>query len=159
MIYEYDGQRYTVSALRLADGRYAVTLDERQLVVEAQPGQDGCWLLRIDHEQFRGWAASQGSRRFVHVNGESFLFTVPASRSPRPAAPSGGDLAAQMPGQVVDVLVQEGDPVKHGQTLVILEAMKMELRTTAPRDGVVARLLVRKGQVVERGQKLLEFVE
>jgi biotin carboxyl carrier protein len=62
-----------------------------------------------------------------------------------------------MPGQVVDVLVAEGETVTRGQTLVILEAMKMEIRAAAPADGRVKRLLVGKGDVVERGQHLVEF--
>ncbi|MCB9457792.1 MAG: biotin/lipoyl-binding protein [Anaerolineaceae bacterium] len=61
-----------------------------------------------------------------------------------------------MPGQVVNVLVAVGDSVTRGQTLVVLEAMKMEIRVAAPGDGTVRRLLVAQGDVVERGQLLLE---
>jgi methylmalonyl-CoA carboxyltransferase 1.3S subunit len=55
--------------------------------------------------------------------------------------------------------VSEGDTVERGQTLVILEAMKMELRVTAPEAGRVKRLLVQMGDVVERGQALVEIGE
>jgi biotin carboxyl carrier protein len=58
---------------------------------------------------------------------------------------------------VREVLVAEGDTVQRGQTLVILEAMKMEIRVAAPGDGQVRRLLVRQGDVVERGQRLVEI--
>jgi biotin carboxyl carrier protein len=62
-----------------------------------------------------------------------------------------------MPGRVLDVLVSEGDAVAKGDTLVLLEAMKMELRIQAPSDGRVSAVRCRQGQVVERGQLLVEI--
>ena len=62
-----------------------------------------------------------------------------------------------MPGQVVSVDVQAGDTVAKGQTLVILEAMKMEVRVQAPYAGRIRRVNVQTGQVVERGQQLVEM--
>jgi biotin carboxyl carrier protein len=62
-----------------------------------------------------------------------------------------------MPGQVTRVLIAEGDPVQRGQPLIILEAMKMEIKIAAPHDGRVAKVLVKPGQVVERGQALIEI--
>ena len=61
-----------------------------------------------------------------------------------------------MPGQVRQVRVAEGDRVERGQTLIVLEAMKMEIRVPATHAGRVARLLVQEGQVVERGQPLID---
>lgn len=64
-----------------------------------------------------------------------------------------------MHGQVVRVLVEEGEVVRRGQPLVLLEAMKMEIRVTAPHDGRVVRLLCNVGEVVQRAQPLLELAE
>ena len=64
-----------------------------------------------------------------------------------------------MPGRVLDVLVAAGDAVKRGATLVLLEAMKMELRIQAAADGQVTRIHVKPGEVVERGQVLVEVDE
>ncbi len=61
-----------------------------------------------------------------------------------------------MPGQVRAVLVDAGADVKAGQTLVLLEAMKMELQVKAPHAGKVAAVLVTVGQAVERGQRLVD---
>ncbi len=66
-------------------------------------------------------------------------------------------LAAAMPGQVTRVLIAEGDTVTRGQTLLLLEAMKMEIKISAPRDAVVRKLLCAQGQIVERGQTLVEL--
>jgi pyruvate carboxylase subunit B len=62
-----------------------------------------------------------------------------------------------MPGQVRAVNVNEGDTVTKGQTLLVLEAMKMEIRVQAPHGGVVKKLFVNQGQTVEREQMLLEI--
>jgi biotin carboxyl carrier protein len=62
-----------------------------------------------------------------------------------------------MPAQVRAVQVSEGDSVEAGQTLLLLEAMKMEIRVQAPHAGRVARLLARPGDTVERDQVLVEM--
>jgi 3-methylcrotonyl-CoA carboxylase alpha subunit len=62
-----------------------------------------------------------------------------------------------MPAMVRQVLVIAGDVVSRGDALVVLEAMKMEQRMTAPRDGVVKSVNCAAGQSVERGQVLVEF--
>ena len=62
-----------------------------------------------------------------------------------------------MPGQVRAVNVGEGEMVTKGQTLMVLEAMKMEIRIQATMDGKVAKLLVKQGQTVEREQVLIEI--
>jgi biotin carboxyl carrier protein len=62
-----------------------------------------------------------------------------------------------MPGLVREVLAIEGAEVKRGDTLIVLEAMKMELRLTAPYAGQVRRVHCVAGQVVERGQILVEI--
>ena len=62
-----------------------------------------------------------------------------------------------MPGIVRQVLVAEGQAVARGQALMLLEAMKMEIRVTAPEAGLVRRVAVTAGQTVERGQALIEL--
>jgi biotin carboxyl carrier protein len=60
-----------------------------------------------------------------------------------------------MPGTVLDVKVKEGDSVKHGDVLVILEAMKMENEIFAPADGIVASVNVSAGASVNAGDVLV----
>ena len=73
----------------------------------------------------------------------------PATPAPV-AAPAGGNaVKAPMPGTILDVKVQNGQSVKKGQVLVVLEAMKMENEIMAPCDGTVGSVSVRKGDSVE----------
>ena len=68
------------------------------------------------------------------------------------AAPAGGEkVTSPMPGTILDVKVAEGQAVKAGDLLVVLEAMKMENEILAPCDGTVAGLAVAKGATVESG--------
>jgi len=156
--YEYNGEAYMIRLERAADGSYRATIGERTFPVQAQPLRDSGWLLTIGGRRMTVYGAAEGNRRYLHLNGQSYTLTVPDARAKRrSSASAGNDLTAQMPGQVVDVLVAEGETVSAGQTLMLLEAMKMQIRVTAPRDGVVRRLLVAKGALVERGQRLLEI--
>lgn len=70
---------------------------------------------------------------------------------------AGNELKAPMPGLILEVNFKEGDEVKEGDYLLVLEAMKMENTLTAPRDGVIKSISVEKGQTVEKNQLLLEI--
>ncbi|GAB4501387.1 MAG: methylcrotonyl-CoA carboxylase subunit alpha [Anaerolineales bacterium] len=72
---------------------------------------------------------------------------------------SSGDLRAPMPGAIRAVLIQPGENVQKGQTLLLLEAMKMELKICAPFAGQVESLSAALGQSVERGQSLVKMKE
>mgnify|MGYP005662580515 FL=1 len=71
--------------------------------------------------------------------------------------PDNASLKAPMHGSVVDLLVGVGDMVKKGDTLVIMEAMKMEHRIVAPADGAVSEFFFEKGDLVESDAELLAF--
>ncbi len=160
MIYEYEGHTYTVEITPLEDDTFRVTLGDEVFTVQARQMTDGGWLLQFEEQQSIAYSAAEGGARHVWVDGEAFTLTVPETRSRRrSAATSAGDLTAQMPGQVRAVLVAEGDSVEAGQTLIILEAMKMELRVSAPGAGHIRRVLVAAGEVVERGQRLIELAD
>jgi biotin carboxyl carrier protein len=75
---------------------------------------------------------------------------APKAAAPVAAAPAGGaQVKAPMPGTILDVKVQNGQSVKKGTVLCVLEAMKMENEIQAPCDGKVGSLNVRKGDSVE----------
>jgi biotin carboxyl carrier protein len=82
--------------------------------------------------------------------------------APRPAAKpkqakAAGDVVAPMPGIIVSVGVSVGQTVTTGQSLLVMEAMKMENNITATGAGVVKEILVKPGQQVENGQLLIKL--
>jgi len=84
------------------------------------------------------------------------LDRIPRFVVPGAEVPTGG-LVAPMPGVVLEVRVSPGDKVASGQTLVVLEAMKMEHHMNAPSDGVVAEVRVVEGGQVDNGELLIVF--
>ncbi|MGE8498610.1 MAG: sodium-extruding oxaloacetate decarboxylase subunit alpha [Pseudomonas sp.] len=80
-----------------------------------------------------------------------------ASGSKRKSASAPGDVSTSMPGNIVDVLVKEGDTVKAGQAVLITEAMKMETEVQAPIAGTVKTVHVAKGDRVNPGEVLIEI--
>lgn len=81
-----------------------------------------------------------------------------AATAPAASAPAGGTIVeSPMPGNIWKVIVKEGQQVKEGETLIILEAMKMENEIPAPCDGVVASLHVAEGAAVNGGDILVSI--
>lgn len=64
-------------------------------------------------------------------------------------------MKADFPGKILDIMVKEGDAVKAGQPVILLEAMKMENELASPASGVVSQIHVEKNAPVESGQPLL----
>lgn len=156
--YQHGGQTYSIRLERAPDGGYTAMIGERTFPVQAQALNDGAWLLTIDGQRMTVYGEAAGNQRYLHLQGQTYTLSVPDERAKRrKGAAAGGDLTAQMPGQVAEVLVAEGDSVSAGQTLLILEAMKMQIRVNAPEAGRMRRLLVSKGALVERGQLLAEI--
>lgn len=143
---ERDGE---IVRITIADRVYAVR------VIHARAGE---LTFTVDGVRHTACAASDGSTRFVAVDGEVFELKLPEARRTRRKQHHGEDnLTASMPGQITKVLVHVGDTVQRGQPLIVLEAMKMEIKIAAPHDGRVVKVLVKPGQVVDRGQALIEM--
>ncbi len=101
----------------------------------------------------------RGDRTYVSIDGSVFeVEKFSASRS-RAGVAGSGEGRAPMPGQIVEVLCAVGDTVSEGQTLIVLEAMKMQQPVKADFDGVVAELAVSAGDQVSDGQVLVKVVK
>ncbi len=135
-----------------------VTLADRVYKVQMLHSRAGEMTFVVDGVTHTAFVASDGLTHFIAVDGEVFELKKPEARRSRRKQHHGEDsLTASMPGQVTKVLVSAGDSVQRGQTLIVLEAMKMEIKIAAPHDGHVAKVLVKSGQVVDRGQALIEM--
>ena len=111
------------------------------------------------------WARAADGEVVLDVDGRAFSArladppSVAAALHRAAHAEAGGEaIRAPMPGVVLAVRVAAGDPVEAHDVLLVLEAMKMENTVTAPAEGEVARVLVRPGQAVQRGDVLVELL-
>lgn len=128
--------------------KYKVTLNGKTYEVEVEKGKA---ILLDEYEALAP----------APVQSVAAAPAAPASptAAPAPAAPvnlaTGETIAAPMPGNILRVDVKQGDTVKEGQILVILEAMKMENEIVSPKDGTVAQVVTSKGAVVDTGSPLI----
>ncbi len=110
-------------------------------------------------------ADKEGWRRvFFELNGQPRQVRVldahlaaPAAERPKAESGNSAHVGAPMPGLVVQVSVKEGDEVKSGDTLVAIEAMKMQTSVTAERDGEIAEVLVEPGSQIDTKDLLVRF--
>ena len=121
---------------RISEGIYRVSDGMRVWMVAIAGGPDNRWVW-VDGRVRRLDSAARG----------------PATR-PRVSA---HDLTAPMPATVVRVIATVGQRVSRGDTLVMLEAMKMELPIRAPRDGVVEAVHCKAGELVQPGINLIDL--
>ena len=119
----------------------------------AAPGE---LIVRDGDRVARIHAVAEGGRAWVFHDGVTYEIAEPRPTRARATA-SGESLTAPMPATVVQVKVEAGDTVRRGDTLIVLEAMKMELPVRAPADGTVARVNCREGELVQPGQELAEL--
>jgi 3-methylcrotonyl-CoA carboxylase alpha subunit len=149
-----------VTVLRLErDGELTrITIADRVYEVSILHTRSGELTFTVDGITHTAYIASEGTTRYIAIDGDVFELKKPDERRVRRKQQHGEDnLAASMPGQVTKVLVSEGDSVQRGQPLIVLEAMKMEIRIAAPHDGRVVKVLAQPGQIIDRGQELIEM--
>ena len=110
---------------------------------------------RLVHKGKIAHVAKVSDTWWIHYDGHTFQLEMvePGSSGLNDEA----NLTAPMPGKVLEVFVNEGDEVTEGQTLMILEAMKMEHKIVANHDGIVTALNFSAGDQVEQGNELLEI--
>ena len=131
-----DGQAYQVRAI--GTGTWHVTSSDAGAVVHVARDQDAYW---------------------VHVDGGVHRVEIARAgvRPTRKTTAREHALAAPMPATVLSVIAEVGHTVRAGDTVLMLEAMKMELPVRAPKDGVVTAIHCREGELVQPGVILVQI--
>ena len=164
--------------------KYITTIDDKEYMVEiidtkhvsvngkvlevdfeSVSGQP-VYSLIIDGKSHEGYVYPDEKNWQVLLRGRLYQASVEDEREKRlQAAAAGGvvkggefHLKAPMPGMIVAIPVTEGQAVKKGQVLLILESMKMQNELKSPKDGVVSRIRIKTGDTVEQKQTLLSVI-
>ena len=134
--YTIDGNKYDVAINEVGETTAKVTVNGTEYTVE--------------------WEKPVEEKPVVKVQPAAKPAAAPAA-APAPAAVpvSGNAIKTPLPGVIIDVKVNVGDTVKKGDTVVVLEAMKMENNINADRDGKVVAIQVAKGDTVADGAALI----
>ncbi len=155
--YQHNARTYNLTLIPVGEG-YRVEVDGRIIVVEAvEPRPEGL-RIRLDGRWHTVYVGRAGKTRWVTHAGRAFRFEQAAPRGRRGRSGGGGgdgQVRSPMPGQVRAVHAASGDAVSQGQTLMLLEAMKMEIRIQAPCEGIVEAIHADEGAVVEKDQVLV----
>ena len=148
----------TVVAIRATprgDGAFRLLLDD--LVVIARSGTDG---ITVDGVTHRTRVVRREAELTVIQRGRNHVFALIDPLVPIGSRGAGDDrVVAPIPARVTHVLVRAGDVVNKGAALIVLEAMKMEITLTAPRNGAIGAIRFVVGDMVEEGTELIHFAE
>ncbi len=150
--------RHTDQDIRLylhprPDGAFGLEVDGQTVVVR----RDGATLL-VDEVRSRVPVVRDGDTLLVLVEGTAWSFELlDPLAAPRTEASGGDRLVAPMPGRIVSLHTETGARVAKGDVLLVLEAMKVQMRLTAPRDAIVEQVRAEPGDLVDDGADLVVF--
>lgn len=161
-------RKHSVTIDRKADlnSQFEVAVDKSCYSVEIRKVQDDGRLktLMIDHKVCPVEIERRGDGLPVRVFLKGIPFDVDISKMAstrfRPDLPDreiSGEVRANLPGQIVDLFVKPGQAIRAGESLGILDAMKMENELLAPKDGTVKTISARPGQILAKGDLILEI--
>jgi len=146
--------------LRLAgwNGRYRAAIGDSEVPVTASRLDPDHLDIRIGDDEYQATVLTDGDECFVGLDFGGFeIRRVPLYRSTSGSGEEDLHPVAPMPGRIVAVHAAEGDTVEAGQSLLVLEGMKMEYTLVAPVGGVVSRVYFREGDMVEADTPLVDI--
>ncbi|MEO8560096.1 MAG: biotin/lipoyl-containing protein, partial [Rhodospirillales bacterium] len=159
-----DGDRDVALTVHFSrDGSYDIEAPSGRITVSGELSQDGSLLATVGGTRFSAAVA-----RVPALDGnEDIVLMAPGlnhrlrlvdkrSSASIDEAPL-GNMQSPMPGKVIDVKVKDGDTVRRGQPVMVLEAMKMEHTIAAPSDGTIKKVKFAVGELVDEAVELVEF--
>lgn len=136
--YKINGNEYAVAINEVCDTAAKVTVNGAEYTVEWEKPVEEKPVVKVQPVAAKPTASP-----------------APAAQPAAPAPAGGHSIKTPLPGVIIDVKVNVGDAVAKGQTVVVLEAMKMENNINADRDGKVVAIQVAKGDTVADGAVLV----
>jgi len=145
------------------NGRFMIKQGDREFEADARRVSDNELVLVVGGRSYDVLIARDKDRKILFMGGREYVFCEPGEEAGRSwtddhKGPGGGlKIKAPMPGKVIKVLVGEGETVRKNQTLVIVEAMKMENEIKSSIEGSVKKIHVSAGELVDPERLLLEL--
>lgn len=147
-----DDQEYRVKYKSLKDGNFVSAESE---IIRMFDWHEDFIDVEISNVRYRSKITMDDDLLLIQTHKGNLLFKIlPKFNITQEEAIKGG-LTAPMPGKVVEIKIKKGSNIKKGDTLVILEAMKMEHKVLAPDNGKIKEVLIKENDQVENGQTLV----
>ncbi|MBH59862.1 MAG: hypothetical protein CL907_01615 [Dehalococcoidia bacterium] len=125
--------------------KYNFEIDGKKFEVEVNLKNSDVAEVKVNNKNFD-----------IKISGHSPEAKKPEAKKPEQSEQSNpGDLLALMPGKIIKVLVSEGQKIKMGEPVIIMESMKMEQTIVSSADGVIESLNVSEGETIEVGSVML----
>ena len=163
---EVDGDEYLLEwNPSPADGEVCYSLAgsaRREGKASVVEGVAGTYSVLLGENSFPVSVIAEGGEYVAELAGRRYRVTLTDARDrsaklKKQTVSGPVELLAHMPGRVIKFLVQSGASVKSGESLVVVEAMKMQNEVKAPKDGVVSKVFATEGATVAAGEPLLRL--
>lgn len=142
-----DGTAFSWDVIEVKNGTFHIIKNNKSYTVE---------LLKAEPSEKSFLVKVNGNKYQLHVK-DKFDELLKSLGMDNLNASKVNEIKAPMPGLVLDIRVSEGDEVKKGDPILVLEAMKMENILKSPTDGTIKKINVKKGLAVEKNQVLINF--
>lgn len=163
-----NGQKALKTELKSKNNELSGTINDSQVDASIIQTGNGEYHLLYNNQSFNFSVVKADfteKKLTIKVNGKKFSVEVKDKYDEllhnlgmdNIASKKVNDIKAPMPGMVLNILVGEGQEVKKGDSLLVLEAMKMENILKSPSDGVIKKVIATKGVAVEKNQLLIQF--
>jgi biotin carboxyl carrier protein len=154
--YEHENHVYNVTIER-RNKFFFITYDNTEYKVEAEEIKPGQFKIKIADRIIKSIITEGEKEKYVFVNGQVFkVKPIELTGKKKVRKKEEGNLSSPISGKVVSVKVKEGDLVKKGEVLMVIEAMKMEYLIRAPYNGKIKKINFKQNDQVEIGQSTVD---
>ncbi len=141
-----DNQTHTYDLVQLKINSYVLKLNDRQFQVDLIEKKNGSYGLLVNNLTFNTTARSLLEHKALKLIEQANVSSKHHT-----------DMKAPMPGMILKIKKKAGDKIKIGESILILEAMKMENDLKSPATGIIKEFAVKEGSAVEKGTKLFSI--
>ena len=157
--YEHENHVYNVSVERRKN-QYFITYDNTEYKVEADEIKPGYLKIKLGDRVIKCVITKGDKDKFVFLEGDVFkVRNIELTGAKKTKKKEEGNLNSPISGKVVSIKVKDGDKVKKGDVLMIIEAMKMEYLIRAPYNGKVKKVNFKENNQIEIGQNTVEITK
>ncbi len=164
MDFEYlcDGTSYLIKIDGGRSGEYKAMIEDKEYAFSASNISPNEFSILIGNKNMKVFVAESDDTVFVHIGGKIAQLNKPNINGSGVGGPgvefeATDEISTPMPGKVVKILISKGDKVETGQSLLIVESMKMENEIKSPIDGEVVSVNYSDGDLVEPGQIIIKL--
>jgi biotin carboxyl carrier protein len=158
LIAELNSEKHEIEFKRDGESLFA-SVDGREYELEASEVEPNVYLLKHENQVFQIFVAPT-EPALATLGNHSFEIKISDPKRLRGAGAAAGnadgaaEIKTAMPGKVVRVVVEQGAEIKQGESVLVVEAMKMQNEMKSPKDGVVKEIRVAEGATVNAGDVL-----